>query len=252
MRAVQVVIRVPVMVEGDRSPVVADVTGIAAGSEMAVVIVVVAVTGHAGGLELVGERVVAVAIAAAQLPVVAVQDEVGVARVAETGVVPSCRAVTILAFSPALAVMRVVFGMTREARRRCALERVVLVTIEAGRIGMIANQLKSRGVVIEADIRPSRRRMAIAALGPDGVVVDVVFLVAADAGLRCFAVLVARFVTAFARRLIVFADEGEVSVLVPEGLGVQVDDNRVTPFVICMAVSTAACFGALEAAVETH
>ena len=71
------------------------------------------------------------AVVAAQLTVVAVQCELRISCVIETRVVPSNRAVAVLAFLAALAIVRVVFRVAAVTGRRCVLERLIFVASKA-------------------------------------------------------------------------------------------------------------------------
>ena len=135
----QFVTRVRVVIEKDERPLAAHVAGIAGAAEMTVVIVVLDVAGHTTGFELVRERILAVAVAAIELPVAAVQYKQCVARVVEARIVPADRAVAILTLLAALAVMDVVIGVAARTRRWCVLEGLVFVTAETRGIQMLAD-----------------------------------------------------------------------------------------------------------------
>jgi hypothetical protein len=85
-------------------------------------------------LQLIRERILTMTVVAAQLAVVAVKCELRVSRVIETRVVPSNRAVAVLAFLAAPAIMRIVFRVTVKTCRLCLLERLVFVASKALRV----------------------------------------------------------------------------------------------------------------------
>lgn len=67
VRAVNLVIRVGVVIKPDKRPVAAHVAGIAGGTQEPIVIIVVEVAGNAGHVEFISERVFAVTVAATKL-----------------------------------------------------------------------------------------------------------------------------------------------------------------------------------------
>lgn len=157
VRADQRVARILAVVEAHFRPTAAGVAGFAALAEMPVVIVILAMAGDAGHVELVGERVLAVAALATLLGVLAVEHEIRIAIVIEARIVPAPRAVAVAAFIAAAAIVRIVFCMTVVAFRRRVPERVIGVAVEACRFLVLADQRVPGCIVVELDVQPLRR-----------------------------------------------------------------------------------------------
>ena len=181
VRTVQHVVRVGVVLEENRRPRLGGMAGIAGGAEMTVVVVVFQVTGDAGDVQFVGERVLAMAVATALLGMFSVEREVRIARMIELRVVPAGRRVAIAALLSTATVVGVVFGMAVEARRRRGLEGLVLVATGAFGFGVFADQRVTGGFVVEFDVGPGDSRVAIGALRTHGVAMHVVRFVAGKA-----------------------------------------------------------------------
>jgi len=115
---------------------------------------------------------------AAQLTVVAIQRELCISRVIETRVVPSGRAVAVLAVLAALTVVRVVFSVTAVTGRRCVLERLIFVARKALCFPVQTDQREARHVMIELYVEPARGRVTIATFGSHGFIVNIIFNVA--------------------------------------------------------------------------
>ncbi len=154
MSADQVVIGIDVMIEMHLRPFCAAVAGVAFATEMPVVGIVFLVAADAHGIELVGERVFAMAVPAAQGCVFAVQHEARVSRVVEAGVIPARRRVAASAMLTAAPAVRIVVLMATEAGRRRALECMIGMAVKAGCISMSAEQGKAGRVVVEFDGGP--------------------------------------------------------------------------------------------------
>jgi len=157
MRADQRVAGVLAVVEVNVRPAAAGMAGFTALTEVSFVVVVFTVAGDAGHIELIGERIFAVAAVAALLGVLAVEYEIRIAVVVETGVVPALRVMAVAAFIAAAAIVCVVFRMAIETFRRRALEGIVGMAVEAGGLLVLGGQGIPGGVVIEFDVQPLRR-----------------------------------------------------------------------------------------------
>ena len=148
---------------------------------MAVVVVVFEVARDTRHIHFIVERVLAVAVAAAQLRMLAVERKVRVTRMIELRVVPAGRRVAVAAFLSAAPVVRVVFGMAVEARGRRADKRLVFMATGTLGFRVLADQREAGGFVIEFDVGPGNGGMAVGALGAHRVAVNVVGLVAGKA-----------------------------------------------------------------------
>ena len=74
------------------------------------------------------------------LSVLAIEGEVRVTCVIETGVLPARGFVAIVAFIAAAAVVRIIFGVATEAGCRRVGECVIGVAVETGRLLVFADQ----------------------------------------------------------------------------------------------------------------
>jgi hypothetical protein len=238
MRADQCVFRVFFMIEMDVSPTAAGVAGLTGFAEVAFVIVVLQVAGNTGRIEFIGERVLAVAAGTFLFGMLAVQQEIRVAVVIETGVVPAFRAVTVSALVAAAPFMRVVLGMTVVALGRRVLERVVLMAIEAGGLQVFADQRISGRIMIEFDVLPFHRRVTIATRRAQRPAVRIVFFVTRVAIVRRVAVLLVSGVARGAFTFGVFAEQWKVREFVVEVSFVELHDIGVAALVIGMTPRT--------------
>lgn len=178
VRTDQCVAGVFLMIEMHIGPAAAGVTGLAALSEMTLVIVVFPVAGDARHVEFVGERVVAVAAIAILLRMLAIQWEIRIAIVIEARIVPAPRVVAVAALVAAAAIVRIVFRMAVVAFSRRILKRIVGMAVQALGLLVLADQRIIGGVVIELDIVPFHRGVAVAAGRPQRLAVRVMFFVA--------------------------------------------------------------------------
>ena len=227
---------VDVMVEGDFDKPFRNVTHIAALSEMRFMVVVVPMAGDTGCIHGVAERVVRVTIVADQQTMFAQQFERCIPRMIERGIVPVSRFVAVSAFLAAAPIMRIVLGMTAVAGSRRFGKRVIGMTRKAGCRLMLADQCEVGLCVVERNVHPVGRRVAIVALSSDKFVMWIVGFVAGDTGRRCGTVLAARFMTTSAFQTIVLADEREVSRRMHERCFVKGHNIGVTTFVVGMTV----------------
>jgi hypothetical protein len=143
------------VIESDIYPLIIDVAGIAGGTEVPVVIVVFEVTGNAGDIQRVGERVVAVAGIAGELSMAAVERETRVPPMIEAGIGPAGRRMTVRAFLSTAAVMRVIRRMAGVAIRFCALELAVDVAGRTRSVNVFSGQWKFGRTMIELDLGPA-------------------------------------------------------------------------------------------------
>lgn len=143
------------VIESDIYPLIIDVAGIAGGTEVSVVIVVFEVTGNAGDIQRVGERVVAVAGIAGELSMAAVERETRVPPMIEAGIGPAGRRMTVRAFLSTAAVMRIVRRMAGVAIRFCALELAVDVAGRTRSVNVFSGQWKFGRTMIELDLGPA-------------------------------------------------------------------------------------------------
>jgi hypothetical protein len=178
MCAKQRMSRVDVMIEMHVRPPGRRMTGIAGTTEVPVVVVVVFVTGDAGRTQAVGERVGAMTTVASLLGVHAIEGKLCVALMIEARFVPTNRAVTIAAFGTAAPIVSIIFGMAGVTRGRRILERVVGVTVKTPRSLVVTDQREAGRVVIELNVQPAFRCMAVAALRTESARMCVVALVA--------------------------------------------------------------------------
>jgi hypothetical protein len=110
--------------------------------------------------------------------VVAVQRKLRISCVIETRVIPSGRAMAVLAVLAASTIVRVIFRVAAVTGRRCVLERLVFVASKALCFPVQTDQREARHVMIELDVEPARGRVAIATFGSHGFIVNIIFNVA--------------------------------------------------------------------------
>ena len=167
---------------------------------------------------------------------VAVQRELRISCVIETRVIPSSRAVAVLAFLAALAIVRVVFRVAAVTGRRCVLERLIFVAGKALRFPVETDQREVRHVMIELDVEPAAGRVAIATFGSHGFFVNIIFNVARVALGFCIAKLCLGFMATGAIRIGMIALQSEVRVFVIEQLPVQYNDHGIPSLMVRVAV----------------
>lgn len=123
---------VGIVIERHPGPILAYVTGRALFAEITVVIVVFKVTGNAGGIEFVGERVFAVAAITGFLGMLPIQRKLRITAMIKTCIGPVSRFMAVVTFLAAASVMRVILGMTSITGRVRISEGLIFVTIQAG------------------------------------------------------------------------------------------------------------------------
>ncbi len=119
---------------------------------------------------------------AALLAVLAHQREARITLMVKARVIPSHRTMTVAALVAATAIMRVVVRVAAEAGCWRIRKRVIGMTIETLGSLMLADQRIACRVVIELEVHPVVRRMAIAALGAEGLAMGVIGFVAGKTG----------------------------------------------------------------------
>ena len=148
---------------------------------MTVVIIVLEVARDARDIHLVVERILAVAVAAGQLRMPSIPGETRVARVIELRIFPAGRRVAVAAILSAAPVMGVVLGVAVETGGRRCLECLILVATRALGFCVLADQREAGRVVIELDVGPGDRRMAVGALRTHRDAMNIVRFVAGKA-----------------------------------------------------------------------
>ena len=139
VRAVEGVAGVQGMIELHLGPSDTHMARLALPAEMALVVVVFLVTSDALHGELVRKRIVAMASVAVLLRMFVIERKASVATVIKAGVVPAERAVACTTLVAAAPFVRIILGMASVARRRRIGERIVGVTVEAGRFLVFAD-----------------------------------------------------------------------------------------------------------------
>ena len=233
--AAQGVLGVRGVIEVNLCPHDDTVTGFALFPEMTFVFIVFDVAIDAGGIEAVGERIVGVTIAADQLRMPALQGEVRIPLVIETGIVPRRRVVAGFAVLAAAAVVYVILGVAAKAGDGRLLERLVLVAVTAGNFLVAADQGIVGRIVIEFDELPAFVGMTIGTCLPERILVHVVFPVAGIAIVGCLPELRVLGVAAGAFCIGVLAAEHEIRLAVIERCLVEFDDVRIPALVIGVA-----------------
>lgn len=181
MRTAESMLRVDIMIEGSLCPGVCYMTGVATLAEMTVVVVIVGVTRDAGCGQLVGKWIFAMAVVARERRVLPGQIECRIARVIERGVEPPGWLVAVAAFRTATAVMRIIGLVAAIAGGRRFQEGLVGVTAKAGRLFVFSDKTETGGVVIEFNLDPAHRRVAVTAGTTHRLTMDIVVFVAGKA-----------------------------------------------------------------------
>ena len=237
VRTIEHVVRVGVVIEEDRRPRLGCMAGLAGGPEVTVMVVVFEVTGDAGDVQVIGERVLAMTVATALLGVFSIERKVRIARMIEFRVVPAGRRVAIAALLSAATVVGVVFGVAIEARGRRGLEGLVFVATGAFRLCVFADQRETGSFMVEFDVGPGDGRMAVGALRTHGVAMHVVGLVAGKAVRGRIAMLAACLVAFDTLGFSVFSEQWKIREIVIERVFVEMHDIGMPSFMIGMAGS---------------
>lgn len=174
--------RLVVIEFGDGLPIGDGVAALAIGAEFALMYVILLVAADAGDRQLDLVVIVLVAGIACDLDMRAAQGELGLVVVEVGRLLPGRVVVAALAFWPEPAFMHVVFLVTGDAaQRQLGLEVPALVAGIAGDLGVCAAQRKLRLVVIEQQVQPAFRLMAVLAFLTILALVHIVSLVTTDA-----------------------------------------------------------------------
>jgi len=144
--------------------------------------------------------------------------------------------VAIAAFVTAAAIMRIILGMAPEACSRRIGKRVVRMTVEAGRFQVFADQRVPRRFVVELDLEPVIRGVAVAAGVAHGLAMRVIILVTRKAVTRGVAMPLLGLVTIAALVVRVLAQQREISEFVVERIRIEADDIGIATFMVGMAV----------------
>jgi len=185
---VQRVARDDLVVKPGIFPEIVAMTGAAIVAEVTVVTVVFAVATHTRDVEFIRKRVFAVTVVTDEFAVPAVECELSVAGVIETGIGPTDRRMAVITFLAAATFMDVVFGVAAVAGSCSVQKCLVFVAAATLDVDMIADQWIVRRVMVEFHVRPSGWRMTIAAFGTECFFVDVVRLMAVIALRLCLPV----------------------------------------------------------------
>lgn len=129
---------------------------------------------------------------------------------------------------------------------------MILMAIEATRIKMLANERVTGRVMVEFDIQPACRRMAVATFCAHRVVMNIIGLVAVVAPCLGIAKLRLGLVTSFTRGFGVPADQLEIRIRVIEYRPVELNDVCITALMVGMTVSACVEAGIVEEAMESH
>lgn len=157
VRAMQYVFRISVVVEPNIVKTFRHMAGVAALTEVALVIVVFAVACNAVRIHFIAKRIVAVTVVADQQGMFAHQVERRIPRVIERGVMPVGGLVAVSALLATAPIVCVVLGMAAEAGCRGFNKGVVSMTIQAAGRRVITDQLETGKRVVKRHILPADR-----------------------------------------------------------------------------------------------
>lgn len=225
-------------------------TAVALGAIVAVVIVVLEMTGTTAAIHLVGKRVVTMTIIAAQFAVTAFERKLRIPAVIEFRVFPADRAVTVSALLAAPSLVGVIVLVAGKAVRRCIQVRRIRVAIEACGLAMMADQGKTGRIMVELRFLPADRGMAITAGGAQALLVGIVVRMAVDADGRRLTVLQARLVAIFTGGFEVLSYQLEIGNGVIESRLIEIDDVGIATDMIGMTTRTSLIAHVVAQAVE--
>ena len=240
MRSPQRVLGIPIMIEGDLSPSRGYMAGITLVAEMIFVFVILKMAGDAGRLQLVGEWIIAVAIAAGQLGVPSVERESSVALMIEARILPVPWIVAISAIRATASFVSIVLLVAAKARGRSRLECRVNMTVPALHVRVLSEQRVAGRIVVELNILPACGRVAVCAGITEIPGMNVVLSVTTDAVRWRVAMFVLRCVAVGAFDFGMLARKMEVSQLVIESLFVEIYNVGIAAGVIRMAAAALA------------
>lgn len=230
VRSFELVLGIPVVIECDRRPVLGNMAVIALLTEMALMIVFLEVTRNAGDFQRVRERILAMTIITSKTHMAAVQRKLGVTVMIETRVVPIRRIVAIFAVFSASSVVGIILLVASEAGRRRQSESVVRMAIQTSDFLVLAEQRVIGRVVVEFDLLPISRRMAVSTCLTKVALVHIIVTVAINAQTGRLAEFLAVFVAVRAFHVDMLAIEMKVGHIVVKGFFLQHDDNRIPSF----------------------
>ncbi len=241
MRAIQRMAGIDRMVEVNCSPLGRSVTIDAAESEVLVVSIVVRMAGNALRTESVCEGVFAVTAAAGLLRVRSGKRERSVSRVVEARIQPAARIVAGLAVLSAPSIVGVIGCVASETRRWRIAKRPVGVAVETLRFAVTADKRVAGRIVIEFDLLPTVRVVAVAAFFAEETLMRVFRCMTGKTVGRGVSVFLIGLVTASARRRCMSAEQNEIRVVVIEPGFVEPDDVGISAFMIGIPRSVQRC-----------
>ena len=180
-----------------------------------------------------------VASVAGNFSVLTVQAKAGFFQVVKAGVLPTHRAVTVLASRPARTAMNVIGCVASIAGGGRALESGIAVTSRTGNLVMGTQQGELGLAVIEVHGLEALHIVALGAVGAELAKVDVIRLVAGNTLVRSVAVLFAGLVARSASHSGMRAFQLEIGLLVAESVGLEPDDVCRPTLVLAMATRAA-------------
>ncbi len=252
VRTDQPMFGIGVVIEENCCPDLSAVAGVALIGEVPVVVVVLQVACNTGLFQLVGKRIVAMAILTSKRCVTTVQQKVSVPGVIEAGVSPICRVVAILAFFTAAPVVLIIFSMAAKTCRRGRAKGLVFVAIGAGNFLVFPDQWIFCGLVIKHDIEPVIHVVAIGTVSAGKAVMYIVVLMAGVAIGGRVAMFLVGFVTISTGKFGVSSNERMVRKIVIKGLLIEYDDRSLATLMIRMTIHTTAVSRLVEQTVKTN
>lgn len=184
MRAVQIVIGIPAMIEQGSRPVGVVVAAATVVAVMPAVLVIFQVTGHASLVHFVLKRILRVAVIAGQLCVFSLKYKLGIPSMIEAGVMPVGGVMAGFALLSASTAVRIVLGMTTKACGRCVLIGRILVAVKARGFLVFAEQRVVGRIVVKCRVIPFSRLVTVSAIRPESFFMYVVITVTIVAGAR--------------------------------------------------------------------
>ena len=238
MRAVKIVVRIPIMIEQGFRPVRVVVAAATVVAVMAAMLVILQMTPHTSLVHFILKWIVRVTIAASQLCVSALKDKLGIPSMVKAGVMPVGGVMAGVTFLSTSTVVCIVIAMTTEACGRRILISRVFVTVKTCGFLVLTEQWVVGHVVVKRRVVPFRRLVTISAVRAKRFFVYIVIVVAIVAGARRVSMQGIGRMAVRACRLQVCTKQLKVRELMIKRCFSQLHDVRISAFVVCVATGT--------------
>lgn len=216
-------------------PGCAGVAGFAFRSVVACVPIIFQMATYAAHLHYVIEWILTVAVIAAQLCVLSVKREVGIASMVETGICPRTRVMAGITLVTTASLVHIVFSVTAVAGCWRVLVCLVGMAGQTLDFAVIADESKASHIMIEGRVCPVPGIVAIGTFAAQIAFVCIIFLMAINAFPRRVAVFNIGHVTGRTLSFSMMTKQFKVSEKMIESSFVQPQNISVSAFVVGMA-----------------